>query len=76
MYRITVTVDLYWLAPSPPAANDYELGRAVEEEMGMGNATRKFEVVESASDLPDGVADSCPWGDGGDEKSVREWLKS
>lgn len=74
LYRVRVEVELYWHG-SVPDSTDCDLGEAVTEELALGNGIRSFEAVRTAENLPQDVLNSCPWGEGGNAKTVKEWLE-
>lgn len=78
IFRVEVKVSLFWYSKDGkyPAADDCNLSEAAKEELEMGNGYISVDEVKPGDVLVPSEADSCPWGDGGNEKTVKQWVGS
>jgi len=73
IFQIEVRTTVYFYGEDFP--EDQDLIRAAWEEMQLDNFDTSGTDIDSTEGLPKDVLDSCPWGEGGDRHTIREWLK-
>lgn len=74
IFQIEVTTTVYFYGDDFP--DKIELASAVRDEIEMDNYDCNGTSLNTCENLPEDVLDSYPYGEGGNSKTVGEWLES